>query len=99
MSTTICEDCGKEYGYGQWPFCNGTGDHGIPMGLQTFHAYVDEHMLDHPVEITSWKERNNLLKSHGLKENEPPSPSKLAERKDRVQWQEEVKQRHRRESM
>jgi hypothetical protein len=95
MNTVICEMCGMEYGLGDWPFC----PHGTPQGMQTYKEYVDYHMLDKPVEITSWKQKQNLLKQHGLKENEPPSNSKLAERRDRVQWHEELKQRHRRESM
>jgi hypothetical protein len=85
-----CPDCGKEYGIGCWPFCNGTGDHGEPRGLQTFIPYIDYHMLDHPVEITSWAQRNRLARENGLIEKDRPSNTHFAERRDRCEWQREV---------
>ena len=57
--------CGEEYGIGQWPLC-GPGGHGRPLGLQTFQSYVDEHISTDgtPVEITSWRDKQKLLRPH-----------------------------------
>jgi hypothetical protein len=88
--TVVCEECGKEYTIGQWPYCGGSGDHGVPRGLQTFKPYIDYNMLDHPVEITSWAQRARLARENGLVEKDKPKDSYFAERRDRVQWQAEV---------
>ena len=42
----VCDACGKDYGIGDWPFCQGTGDHSAgKYGYDPFHEYVDEHIL------------------------------------------------------
>jgi hypothetical protein len=82
MNTEKCSECGQEYTFGDWPLC----PHGSPHGMHTFKPYIDYHMLDHPVEITSWAQRQTLARIHGLVEKEPPSNSKLAERRDKCEW-------------
>lgn len=30
----ICQECGREYRIGEWPWCGGSGQHGRPHGKQ-----------------------------------------------------------------
>jgi hypothetical protein len=85
MKTEICEVCGQSYEIGEWVYC----PHGFPHGMMTFKPYLDEHNFPEPVEITSWGQRRTLARIHGLVEKEPPSNSKLAERRDRCEWMKE----------
>lgn len=68
-----CSDCGEPYGVGDWPICaDGTGKHGHqpPAGMHTFAPYLDEHISvdGKPQEISSWKQKQNLLKPHWYKD-------------------------------
>jgi Fe-S-cluster-containing dehydrogenase component len=54
----ICESCNKRVQIGDWPLC----PHGKPHGMMTFIPYTDYMAGDKPIEVTSWKERQNLFK-------------------------------------
>src|ERR1041385_1211946 len=61
----MCEFCNQPFERGDWPICDdGTGKHGHskPKGMMTFKPYIDWNAGDTPVEVTSWKERQNLFK-------------------------------------
>lgn len=40
-----CPDCGQSYRQGQWPWCNGSGDHGRPYGRQGGSAHPSERSV------------------------------------------------------
>jgi hypothetical protein len=84
-----CDVCSHDIQIGDWPYC----PHGAPHGMHTFKPYIDENMLDHPVEITSWAQRQRLVRENGLIEKERPSNSVFAERRDRNAWFKEVIER------
>lgn len=52
MDRVVCDECGKDYGISDWPWCKGTGDH-TPgkFGMNPFSSYTDEHLLppDNPL--------------------------------------------------
>lgn len=61
----VCTDCGAEHHIGWWPICaDAKGKHGHlpPRGMMTFKPYLDHHAGDQPIEVRSWKERQNLFK-------------------------------------
>jgi hypothetical protein len=76
-----CDTCGRELKIGEWPWCNGTGDHSPgKYGHEPFHEYVDEHILSdgkdvglngagEPVigtRISSRDQRKAIMKAAGL---------------------------------
>ena len=81
MKSETCPDCGSQYSFGSWPFCP---DHGKPYGME-FKPYIDYHMLEKPVEITSWAQKQRLLRIHKLIERDPPSNNWMSERRDRCE--------------
>lgn len=81
----LCDECGKEYGIGDYPFC----PHGKPLGMgPEFRAYLDEENFPKPVEVTSLAQKRRLERIYGLVEREPPRPGDISRRKD---WAHEVR--------
>ncbi len=60
---TLCEKCGKEYGIGDWPFCD--GGHGKPSRGTTapFVPYFDMGLGK---QINSQAERWKHMKAQGV---------------------------------
>jgi hypothetical protein len=57
----ICSGCGHKVHIGEWYLC----PHGKPHGmLGVFKPYTQTNCGDRPIDITSWKEHQNLFKAH-----------------------------------
>ena len=70
-----CADCDRELHVGDWPICDdGTGKNGheSPRGMHAFTPYLDENIGDDgkAILITSWKQKQNLMKKHWYKDYE-----------------------------
>lgn len=59
----VCDDCSKVRYAGDWPAC----PH-VPglFGEEPIEAYVDEHLLENPVLITSRGQRRAIMNREGL---------------------------------
>ena|GEM_PF-5512090 len=84
-----CDKCGSEYGLGEWPWC----PHGRPQGMMTFRPYIDEHIAEHPIEITSWAQRKRIMRQRGLEFAERPPKGWFSEREDRCMEQRRERER------
>lgn len=65
-----CPDCGHELKIGEWPYCKGIQNaHEQPRGMQTWKPYWDVNIGDDgPIYITSWQQKQNLMKPHWRKD-------------------------------
>ncbi len=41
----LCENCGQDYKLGQWPWCNGNGEHSRPHGRQGGAVHTSERAV------------------------------------------------------
>lgn len=77
----VCDKCGGDYFIGDWPYCNGDGDHKRgSFGFDPFTPYVDPHILPNGrdigpaangeimrgTKIESREHRKAIMKQHGL---------------------------------
>ena len=75
----ICSACGHEYGIGDWPWC----PHGAAHAKHPFRSWIDEHISDKPVEITSLAQWNRLMKQNNMDLRDKPTRGDLEARKDK----------------
>jgi hypothetical protein len=60
LTSYVCDKCGATVPPGGYPFCK--GGHGVPMQHRPFVPYVDEHIQETPVLVTSHYHRKQLMK-------------------------------------
>ena len=69
MKTVLCDECGKEYGIGDWPLCASRANpdgHSKPRAYHPFVPYVDVHIQSNgkPVLIESLAHKWRLMKDN-----------------------------------
>jgi hypothetical protein len=67
MNTTTCDECGEEYGIGDWPLCKSKANpmgHTPPLEYFPFKPFVDVNMAPYPIEITSRGQLWREMKKH-----------------------------------
>ena len=74
MNTVICEDCGKEYGIGDSPYCRDGHLGGGRFGHSAFTPGNEEMISSEPVHFGNWGEKLRYMDKHGIE------PAKLRER-------------------
>lgn len=47
MNTTLCPECGDEYGIGQFPFCSGKGSHSKGTGVVVEDSIPGGYLVEH----------------------------------------------------
>lgn len=60
MTFETCPDCGTQYTFGQLPWC----PHGRPVDHHPFVPYIDEHVQEKPVLVTSHYHRRKLMRQN-----------------------------------
>ena len=59
-----CDLCGAFVPSGGWPFCK--GGHGQGTAHLSTLDYIDKHIDLKPTHITSWRQRDEIMKRRGL---------------------------------
>lgn len=54
----ICVECKRERFSGDWPQCPHVKGN---FGEEPLEPYIDEHLLDHPIEITTRSQRRRIM--------------------------------------
>jgi hypothetical protein len=80
LATLDCTECGESYGVGQWPYC----PHGTVATYRPFETYLDTNIAENPVEITSDRQREKLMKKNGLSERPREHVDDLNERRGNI---------------
>lgn len=61
MNTTVCDDCGKEYGIGQSPFCRDA--HAV---VNEYHPFIPRFDIALGKNVTSLGERWKFMREKKL---------------------------------
>ncbi len=78
--TVLCPQCGEEYTIGQWPHC----PHGRMATYRPFEAYLDQNIADRPVEISSDRQREKLMRQNNLVVREREHVDDLNQRRSKI---------------
>lgn len=77
----ICEQCGKDFGIGHWPYC----PHGQMQSRRPFHPFWDEHISsDGPVYIDSLAKWNRTMRQNKMELRDSLSRGEMSRRRDRA---------------
>ena len=82
----ICNECGKEYQIGEWPYC----PHGWAVSHPPFIPWVDECVSGEAVEISNLAQWNRLMKENNCDLKDEPTKGDLNARKDRIMEQQRI---------
>lgn len=64
IPSLVCLDCGRPRRTGDWPMCPHSSD--VTFGEDPIEPYIDEHIDENPVLITSRGQRRALMEKNHL---------------------------------
>ena len=72
-TTTRCDRCGAEYGFGEWPLC----PHGRVLKSKGFEPHFD---LGLGREVTGWGDIHQAMRAEHLDYRDHPDPARRLDR-------------------
>lgn len=61
---TKCDECGKEYGVGAWPYCPHPG--GMSLVTEKTYPFVTKNFNGKEIEVTSRAHEKALMQEYGV---------------------------------